>query len=479
MKQVRKKKHNKKTVLICTFVFILLAVWLGFKITENGTFTVMDNSNKEVATYHHFYFAKRKLKEQGPHAYVINANQQIVALNRGIVNLNTKDVTQNTIYTLDNSDETGYVNGQYGADALYLDTNADATKVKLEISGIKGWFDINDVKLQVWNNAIYVSSYYVKKGSLYHAIITNTNTDNVNIYRIGRAPKGLQEKKYYYSYDGHYFYTSIKKLSKDANEDAHDHAVNTTAYYNFYQYVPHRTSTNLKQKDFDQYLYDIKGIKKKAKKYPCKDNESVLYHLGNTFLSAQKKYHINAAMMFGLACNESAYGQSQYAIENKNLFGHRVYDASPDSANSYSSLQSCINQHAYNFLQLEYANPHSDLYHGSWFGSKDSGINVNYASDPYWGEKAASIYYQLEPQAYKKYKLITVDPEHSIDIYNKENGDILYTYERHEIASFIVLNEDDHWYKIQSEVPIKNDKISVKSNYKCSVVYIQKDDLKS
>ena len=34
----------------------------------------------------------------------------------------------------------------------------------------------------------------------------------------------------------------------------------------------------------------------------------------------------------------------------------------------------------------------SDLYHGGFFGDKAGGMNVRYASDPYWGEKAADFY---------------------------------------------------------------------------------------
>lgn len=38
--------------------------YLGFKITENGVFTVIDYKEdpQEVATYKHFEFAKRKMK---------------------------------------------------------------------------------------------------------------------------------------------------------------------------------------------------------------------------------------------------------------------------------------------------------------------------------------------------------------------------------------------------------------------------------
>ena len=54
--------------------------------------------------------------------YIKNEDGKVLRLKSGIVNLKTKDVTQNTEYTTDTK-ETGYVNGNYGADAQYLGTS--------------------------------------------------------------------------------------------------------------------------------------------------------------------------------------------------------------------------------------------------------------------------------------------------------------------------------------------------------------------
>lgn len=477
MKKVQKPTYNIRFMIFLTLLFLFTATWIGIKITENGTFTVVSN-HRVVGTYHHFWLAQRKLKTQNETAYVQNEDDVVVAMNMGIANLNTKDITQNTTYTLDQSEESGYINGHYGADALYLSTNSDATKVKLEISGVQAWFNIDDIELNVWNDSLFVSNYSVKNGNLYHSISTNIQGTASGSYRIGKAPKGLKTNQPYYSYDGHYFYSNFKKMTEDSIKSSHTQAVNQTAYYNYYQYVPHRSASALTQKDFDAYLYSVKGIDEYAKNYPCEDNQSVLFHLGNTFLNAQKKYNINATMMFSLAINESAYGQSEYAIKNNNLFGHSVYDSSPDSADRYTSLKVCIYQHAYHFLQLEYANPNNEKYNGSWFGDKASGINVNYASDPYWGEKAASLYYQLDTDAYKNQNVITVKAENDMNVYDSKNGNILYSYEKDTIASFILIKKENGWYKVKSEAPVKNGKIDPNGNYDSSYAYVKAEDLK-
>ena len=46
------------------------------------------------------------------------------------MNFHTKDVSENTTYTTTDGEE-GYLNGSYGSDALYLDTNKNGTKVLL------------------------------------------------------------------------------------------------------------------------------------------------------------------------------------------------------------------------------------------------------------------------------------------------------------------------------------------------------------
>ena len=46
-------------------------------------------------------------------------------------------------------------------------------------------------------------------------------------------------------------------------------------------------------------------------------------------------------------------------------------------------------------------NDYAGRYYGGYLGDKASGMNVKYASDPYWGEKAAANYYSFD----KKYGL--------------------------------------------------------------------------
>ena len=420
MKRKRKvKKTSFKLIIILLILVFVVIPFTILKMTEDGQYYVEDLSTSEVqASYKHYIFASLKMDTtDSKYTCIKNGDGKVLRLKSGIVNLKTKDVTQNTEYTTDTK-ETGYVNGNYGADAQYLGTSFNGKKVHFKISGVQAWTDINNVELYLYNDSYILSTYYVYNHSLIHTISTDLFQGNVNSIAIGPAPKFMKEDTIYYSYDGHYFYTNYENL-------VNDNKVNKDPYYNYYQYIPHRTTSYLNNSIYNAYL-DQYGV----------SDESVLYNQADLFFKIQNKYSINATMMYALALNESGLGLSQYALEYHNLFGHAAIDENPDNANQYSSLAECVKQHAYNFLQQGYLNPNDSRYHGSWFGDKASGINVNYASDPYWGEKAASFYYHLDEGGIDQEKnpIKTIQLSKDLKVYAPNKKDVLYTYKKGNIV---------------------------------------------
>ena len=464
MKQKRKAKKNPLILVLILFILVFVVIpFTILKITEDGQYYVEDLNTSEVhASYKHYIFASFKMDTiDSQYTCIKNEEGKILRLHSGIVNLKTKDVTENTEYITD-TDEAGYVNGNYGADAQYLGTSFDGKKVHFKISGVQAWTDINNVELYSYEDSYMLSTYFVYNGSLIHTISTDLIQGNVNSIAIGPAPKFLKQDTTYYSYDGHYFYTSYKNVVKDKK-------VNKEPYYNYYQYIPHRTTSYLNNSIYDAYL----------SKYGIND-ESILYNQGDIFFNTQDTYSINASMMYALALNESGLGQSQYAVEYNNLFGHAAIDENPDNANQYNSLSDCVKQHAYNFLQQGYLNPDDTRYHGSWFGDKASGINVNYASDPYWGEKAASFYYHLDEDGIdqKKNVVKTIQLSKNLKVYAPNKKDVLYTYNDGDIVSIHILKEENGYYKVSSEAPVKNNRLDTNIKYKNSYAYIKKSNFK-
>ena len=474
MKQKRKVKKIPFTMVLILLILVFVVIpFTILKITEDGQYYVEDLSTSEVqASYKHYIFASFKMDTiDSKYVCIKDENGKILRLQSGIVNLKTKDITENTEYTTD-TDETGYVNGNYGADAQYLGTSFNGKEVHFKISGVQAWTDINNVELCFYNDSYTLSTYSVYNSSLIHTISTDIVHGGVNSISIGPAPKFLKKDTIYYSYDGHYFYSSFKDLIEDKK-------INEEPYYNYYQYAPHRTTSYLNNIVYNDFLSEY-GINKTAETYPCMDNESVLYNQANVFLTTQKNYSINASMMFALALNESGFGQSQYAIEYNNLFGHAAIDENPDNANLYNSLADCIQQHAYNYLQKGYLNPEDSRYHGSWFGDKASGINVDYASDPYWGEKAASFYYRLDKNSIDKEKnpIKTVQLSKDLKVYAPNKKDVLYSYKKGNIISIHILKDENEYYKISSEAPVKKNHLEMDSKYKNSYAYIKKSNFK-
>ena len=231
----------------------------------------------------------------------------------------------------------------------------------------------------------------------------------------------------------------------------------------------------------------------------------MLYNTGNAFIEAQNTYSANAIMMMSLAINESAYGTSELAYTKNNVFGHAAYDASPSqSANKYANTAESILVHASVFLNQGYLNAcdgfdgngtcnsdNANRYRGAFFGDKESGMNVRYASDPYWGEKAAAFYRKFDNAMGQKdsnFTLLIKAVDHAC-VYSKpdRNSTVLYETPSLKYDSFFILdtvkNEQGTWYQIKSDAPISSDgkQVDLNSNaydLKVQAVYLNAEDLK-
>ena len=101
-------------------------------------------------------------------------------------------------------------------------------------------------------------------------------------------------------------------MIKDYRSDTRANSVNNSnPYYNYYMYSPIRTDSNITADDLKSYL-ESRGYTSKEK--------SALVGEELTFIDAEEKYGVNAAIAFSTAVNESGWGTSYLAKNNKNLF---------------------------------------------------------------------------------------------------------------------------------------------------------------
>ena len=124
-------------------------------------------------------------------------------------------VTSTTEYTEYGTGAIGYTYGGSGADAAYLGTTDDG-KVKFMLSGVIGVVDASKVQVADFSSAKSYSCYYADGTNLIHRICMDMTTSgwggSVN---VGPQPSYLTGETTYYSYDGHYFYTSYEKMLTD------------------------------------------------------------------------------------------------------------------------------------------------------------------------------------------------------------------------------------------------------------------------
>lgn len=313
-----------------------------------------------------------------------------------IVNFRTK-VGETTDYTVDATGASGYTYGAYGADAAYLGTSNG--KVKFMLSGVVGWVAESDVQVLNLSDAQSYSCYKVSGGKLLHYVTQDMTTPgHATSLNNGVAPSYLSEGTTYYSYDGNYFYTDYGTMLSDYQNNVRSQSVNPSSpYYNYYQFLSLKSHTAYSAAELDAII----NAKTQA--------SSKLRGLGNSFVTNQNTYNVNAMIMLGIAVNESGWGMSEICQNKNNLFGLDAVDSSPGaSASTYATPEECVRQFAGIWMAQQYLNPSNWVYEGECLGNKGVGINVHYASDPYWGERTANLIYALDALGGSK---DTIQPE--------------------------------------------------------------------
>lgn len=437
----------------------------------------------------------------------------------GIVYFRTKGCGTNTNFTVDGTGKSGYINGCYGADGAFLGYNSNKTQVKFKIAGVTGWVNASDVKVYDYYNNFdnyYTSSYLVEGGVIKHIFSTDIyvygDADKVS---LGPAPSYLKNGNYYWSYDGHYFYPATKDgyktMINDYRKGNYNNAINKNSpFYSYYQYLTHRTISNYTNTDLGSYLTSI-GVKSKMTSYPAGTGQSLLYGEQTSFVQYQNEFGANLGLVLGVARNESATGTSNIAWNAKNLFGHSAFDSSPGaSATSYISVAQSIYAHTKVYVSEGYLDPcdgrstagsynsstcHLGRYYGGHAGDKNSGMNVKYASDPYWGEKMAQFYYLFDSakgmQDYNKYTIAVKQRSTNVGVYKDATSSSTLLYKSGNVADYPVvvlaevtgqsINGNNKWYKIQTDPVLNSSRTSILQdsgyyNYENNYGYVHSSD---
>ena len=116
-----------------------------------------------------------------------------------------------------------------------------------------------------------------------------------------------------------------------------------------------------------------------------------LYGLGQALEQAEKNYNVNGLYLMGLACLESGYGSSGYAINRNNLVGWGAYDNNPDNASYFESKDACILFVAQK-LQQNYLTESGAYFEG--YNAKS--VDIHYCTDKLHANKIINIINNLK-----------------------------------------------------------------------------------
>lgn len=423
--------------------------WNGENPLSNENITQMDEQGNVVQSE----------KENG---YIQDAENAEARANNGqIVNFNIGN-SGVTNFVNAETGEAGYTNGAYGADAAYL--GMAGGKVKFMLSGVVGLVDPDNVQIVNKASVKSVSHYIVQGGKLIHNITINMNNEYYGSrLNNGNAPSYLREGVKYYSYDGHYFYEEnrFSEMLEDYMNGNRSRSVNADSpYYNYYQFLPLRSQTSL-----GGALTELINAKSGTSSKMCNS--------GSIFINMQNTYGVNALLMTGVAANESAWGNSSIAQQKNNLFGLNAVDSAPGaSADTYTNPEHCIREFADIWMSRGYLYANDWRYFGGFLGNKESGINVKYASDPYWGEKAAAVSWGLNDSAggsdCNTYTLAVKSGNTDVNIRagSSTNTAALFTSGVQRDTTYIVLNEntENGFFKIQSDSVINPNRTGIRKD---------------
>ena len=230
---------------------------------------------------------------------------------------------------------------------LDKDRKSDDKRLAITISGLSGYMKTED--LQALDASKDFIPYYESDGHrFYHYVAQNASIP------VAAHLSDVEVGKKYYSADGlHFDGFNLENpfLFKDLTE-----------------------ATNYSAEDLDK-VFSLLNI-----------NNSLLENKGSTFKEAEEHYHINALYLLAHSALESDWGRSKIAKDKNNFFGITAYDTTPYlSAKTFDDVDKGI-LGATKWIKENYIDRGR-----TFLGNKASGMNVEYASDPYWGEKIASV----------------------------------------------------------------------------------------
>ena len=456
---------------------------------DEDVFAVKDNATRLEETFDSYREAvdyyEEKLEEYDN--LLLYINDRLIMMEYGIVQFNTDEACSLEIdYYSTSKNEDDLINGCYGIDAAYLKTDYDKDRVYFMVSNDIGYTSMDNVILRPFEKIETGLSVYQNHDRFTHNIMSQLDHDFYS-YSIDLDDRlDFLSEGDFYSYDGHYFYDDFRTMIDDYRNDTRENSISETPYYNYYQYLPHRSITNYSSEELNSYINESLAINGRLARYDDSNldsaadevNRSELYGNIEDFFIAESLYGTNAMMLISSAMYESSYGRSLSSYSENNLYLSSAHLGEADSADSrYDSVADSIYAHSRYFISARYSNHRRSDYYGTFYGNKVSGINVNYSPDQYFGEKCASMYYLLDYRLGNRDRndraLGIITDKDSVTFYHDEElNSRWFTLSDISEMSFVILGEYEGSYLISIDNSFNDD---YEYDFDESVAYISKD----
>ena len=262
-------------------------------------------------------------------------------------------------------DANGRILSHVSKDTVLFRDNRSTTngRIPVQVAGLTGYVNASQVTA-IDSNDTFIPDYVSDGKYVYHRYSPYTKV------MVAYHNANMQVGKSYYSADGINFGTF--KLNHP------------------FQFSNLKSRTNYTAADINR-LYSLMGA-----------NDSKLAGKGATFKAAEQRYGVNALYLVAHSALESAWGRSKIAKDKNNFFGISAYDDTPyTSATKFDDVDSGI-MGAARWINSKYLHNSGYPANGAHLGNKASGMNVNYATAPYWGESIASIMFSANEKLGRK-----------------------------------------------------------------------------
>ena len=293
------------------------------------------------------------------------ANGKYVNENKGSSNTTYSGYYKVTALYIPVYDANGRILSHVSRDTVLFRDNRSTVngRIPVQVAGLIGYVNSGQV-VAINSRTTFIPDYVSDGKYVYHRYSAYSSV------MVAYHNPNMQVGKPYYSADGINFGTF--KL---------DHP---------FQFSNLKSRSNYTAADINR-LYSLMGA-----------NNGKLAGKGATFKAAEQKYGVNALYLVAHSALESAWGKSQIAKDKNNFFGIAAYDSTPyTSATKFDNVDSGI-LGAARWIDRNYLTNTGYPAHGAYLGNKAGGMNVNYATAPYWGESIASIMFSANEKLGRK-----------------------------------------------------------------------------